>query len=55
MEIILSACDDFEILEQQNLLNDMYIRKDKYTDEQRLIQSQKLDKLMNIRYHLTVS
>ncbi len=55
MEIILSVCDDSDILEQQNILNYMYVRKDEFTEEERLTQSQKLDRLMNDRCNLTVS
>ncbi len=55
MEIIISVCDDSDILEQQNILNYMYVRKDIFTEEERLYQSQKLDKLMNDKLNLTVS
>lgn len=47
MEIVYSTCVDEEILYEQELLNKMYIRKDIYSSEERLLQSQKLDKLMN--------
>lgn len=47
MEIVYSTCEDEEILYEQELLNKMYIRKDIYSNEERLSQSQKLDKLMN--------
>lgn len=47
MEFVPSNCEDKEILYEQELLNKMYIRKDIYSSEERLLQSQKLDKLMN--------
>ncbi len=54
MEIIISVCKDSVILEQQRILNNMYVNKDSYTEEERLVQSQKLDKLLNDRYDKTV-
>lgn len=49
MEIIYSVCEDEEILQEQELLNTMYVRKDIYSSEERLLQSQKLDRLMNMK------
>ncbi len=54
MEIIISVCKDSNILEQQKILNHMYVHKESYTEEERLKQSQKLDKLLNERGNRTV-
>ncbi len=47
MEIIFSVCEDLDINREQDILNYMYVRRDIYSEEERLIQSQKLDRLMN--------
>lgn len=49
MEIIHSSCKDEDILREQEILNYMYINRNTFSEEERLIQSQKLDKLMNER------
>ncbi len=47
MEIIYSVCEDSDINREQDILNQMYVQRDVYSEEERLIQSQKLDRLMN--------
>lgn len=55
MEIILGVCDDFEITEERNLLNYMFINKEIFSDKERLMQSQKLDEIMNQKKMTIVS
>lgn len=55
MEIILGICDDVEINEERKILNYMFMNKDIFSDDERLVQSQKLDQIMNERKMTIIS